>query len=96
MALSKTSVQQAKKLLKIINTRATTIEIELYDRYTDYNELDIIYLVDKKADGGFESVFTHILNMGTVQRELWDEYKTTIPNTFTEQTEEDITRIGWF
>ncbi|MDR3059848.1 MAG: hypothetical protein LBU84_17140 [Prevotella sp.] len=71
-------------------------EFERYDRDKKYNDLDYIYLVDKKADGGFESVFMHIENMGTVQRELWDEYKETIPNTFTEKTEGGITRIGWF
>lgn len=96
MALSKESVQQAKKILKMINTRATSVEFEVYDRNREYNEPDIIYLVDKKADGGFESVFTHIENMGTVQRELWDEHKRDIPNTFTEKTEGDIIRIGWF
>jgi hypothetical protein len=96
MALSNQSVQQAIKILKIINTRATIIEFESYDSDKDYNELDIIYLVDKKADGGYETVFTHIANMGTVQRELWDDYKKTIPNTCTEKTEDDICRIGWF
>jgi len=96
MALSKNSVQQAKNILKLINTRATIVAFERYDRDKNYNDLDYIYLVDKKADGGFESVFMHIENMGTVQRELWDEYKETIPNTFTEKTEGNITRIGWF
>jgi hypothetical protein len=96
MALSKESVHQAKKILKLINTRAAVVAFEVYDRHREYNEPDIIYLVDEKADGGYESVFTHIENMGTVQRELWDEYKRTIPNTFTERTEDDITRIGWF
>lgn len=93
MALSKESVQHAKKILKMINTRATSVE---YDRNREYNEPDIIYLMDKKADDGFESVFTHIENMGIVQRELRDEYKRDIPNTFTERTEGDIIRIGWF
>jgi hypothetical protein len=96
MALSKSSVQKAKEILKLINTRATTVEFEVYDRNSEYNEPDILYLVDKKADGGFESVFTHIENIGTVLRELWDEHKRAIPNTFTERTEGDITRIGWF
>lgn len=96
MALSNTSVQQAKKILKMINTRSTTVEFEVYDSNRKYDEPDIIYLVDKKADGGFEFVFTHIEHMGTVQRELWDEHKRTIPNTFTERKEGDITRIGWF
>jgi hypothetical protein len=96
MALSKHSVQQAKKILKLINTHATIVEFEIYDRNKEYNDLDLIYLVDKKADGGFESVFTHIENIGTVQLELWNEYKITIPNTFTERTEGNITRIGWF
>lgn len=96
MALSKNSVQQAKKILKMINTCAAVVEFEMYDRNRKYNEPDIIYLVDKKADGGFESVFTYIEHMGTVQRELWDEHKRAIPNTFTEKTEGDITRIGWF
>lgn len=38
----------------------------------------------------------HIENIGTVQLELWNEYKITIPNTFTERKEGNITRIGWF
>lgn len=96
MALNKKSVEQAKQILKTINTHSSIIEFEIYDREKKYEEPDIIYLVDKKADGGFESVFTHIVNMGTVQHELWDEYKETIPNTYTEKTKGNITRIGWF
>lgn len=96
MALNKQSVHQAKKILKLINTKASTVEFEVFDRHKKYDDLDYIYLVDKKSDDGFESVFMNVENIGTVQQELWNQYKRTIPNTFIEDIEGDITRIGWF
>jgi len=98
MALSKQSVQQAKKILKIISPNAAILEIEIYRSYEKkkYEEVGYIYLLDEKADGGFENVFINIEDMNEVQREIWENHKNDVPNSCIDRTTGNVTCIGWF
>lgn len=53
--------------------------------------------IDKKEDGGWESLFINLKNMSDKQLALWEKTKKSIPNSSSlHEVKPGITRIGFY
>jgi hypothetical protein len=96
MALSNTMTRLALKILKEVNPAADKeIRMKSFDKDSPV-QTDAIYMVDKKLDGGYESIFTYI-NTGTPQEQLFIVLKAQVSNShFVTPLSQGIIRIGFF
>lgn len=95
MALSAESVEKGHKALSSINQDVNSDYISEF-RKDDKPHIDRIFGYSRVQDG-WENLFTHIKDMTTEQREMWNEQKNVIHNSsFDDDLGNGITRIGWF
>ena len=95
MALSRSSCENAISLFEEI-CYIKNQEILQRDEFNQYAEGYVIG-IDKKEDGGWESLFINIKNITADQLKVWEKRKQGIRNSSSNhEVQPGITRLGFY
>lgn len=95
MALSRLSCEKAIIIFEELCYLKSSIILERNE--TNQFEDGYVFGIDKKEDGGWESLFVNIKGITQHQEAIWNEFKKGIPNSHSlHEVKPGITRLGFY